>query len=335
MKGIHYILILFLITLSSFATYENCVSKMPETTFKKENLFLNEIIKGIESTKNIKIGLLSYRRVGKIKSSDEKKSFITDMVSKENFYFLNYDSHDKSFRDLKVNKLEALKNPIPSHQEEFEKEFESILEKNSQFLNRNLQIGFSIYKIKWEVDGNRFITLAVFNDQDFVYDNIISNLINFEIDDILPGKKPTEKDSKSTSDFKRVSLGGRSISQYYMGGVHKGTATVKSWANYRVDCEPGGAGADHCKPYLLSVDTETYCDINLGNCDANYRVIGKREGYNAQGKVNFGLYLTGSLGDSATMTYDGSHFQINGSGNYNNIMKFAGQYSYFASSLPL
>jgi len=335
MKGIHYILILFLITLSSFATYENCVSKNSEASPKNDNIFLNKIIKGIENTKNIKIGLLSYRPVGKIKSSDEKESFIADMVSKENFYFLNYDSHDKSFRDLKVNKFESLQNLIPTHQEEFEKGFEIILEMNSQFLNKNLQIGFSIYKINWEMDGKRFNTLAVFNDQEFVYDNIISNLINFEIDDILPGKKAIQKNSKSTSNFNRVSLGGRSISQYYMGGVHKGTATVKSWANYRVDCEPSGAGADYCKPYLLSVDTETYCDMTRGNCDANYRVIGKREGYNAQGKVNFGLYLAGSIGDSASMTYDGAQFQINGSGNYNNIMKFAGQYSYFASDLPL
>ena len=164
---------------------------------QEKNLFLEKITEGIDSTNNISLKLLSYEKINDIDSQEEKNSLISEIVDKDNFYFFNYDTSDKTFSDLKVYKFDELSNLNLVSKHEFYKQFEGALKSNSDALEKIVNIGYSIYTLNWEVQNEKINTLAIFNGGEFVYDNLLSNLITFE------SKKITAQDNAT---YKRSNL---------------------------------------------------------------------------------------------------------------------------------
>lgn len=302
-----------------------------------KNIFLKGIKEGIDKTEGISINLLSYNKVDEINSEAERKTIISTIVSKDNFYFFDYNPSDKTFSDLKIYKSDELVKLNPINKHESAKKLEDALKYNTNFLDKIIKLGYAVYTVNWKVQDKTVSSLAIFNNNEFVYDNLLSNLITFNVEKLPAQKKSTRFNNKpsTTTDIRSASIGGVSISAYYLGGYYnRGTAEINSTANYRVECMPGGTGSSYCKPYMLSIDTNASSYMIWGRSDAQYRLTGGAEGYTAQGKVKYAMYLcTSSV--QASITYSNSQFIISESGDFSTMKSAIGEFSYFAEALPL
>ena len=335
MKKLYYLLFgVFIFSCSSEMENESNPQNL-NSEISNENLFLDKIREGTNSTEGITIKLLSYSKKSEIADTDDKLSLISEITNEKKFNFFSYDMNDKNYSDLELVNISEIKNSNVHNKQKLVSTFESALKKTNSFLKEKIDIGFTTYEISWEINGNFTKSLAIFNGEEFIYDNFISNLTTYDVKEIYPDKSYTKvSDSKSSSDIRTIIIGGRSISAYFMGGVDRGTADVTTRATYEVTCQPGGTGASYCQANLLGLDTDASCDMTWGSCDVQYRVDGPTSGTSTNGQVKYGMFLA-TTGISVSLTYNGSQFLIGGTADFES-MKFAvGEYSYYTAAFPL
>src|SRR5699024_9342107 len=218
-------------------------------------IFLDQIRSGLDSIGNDKIKLLSYHKLYSINSEEKKLDLISNILHKENFTFFSYDPKDITLEGLKVRTYESIEK-----QQNFSKvdneNFKQIMLQNQNVLKDIIKVNHSVYAVNWEINGKKLISYAVFNESEFVYDNLISNIIVYDINTIESSKKHKVLNQKSDSQVRTYNIGGRSISAYFMGGIDRGSAQVTSSVTYVVTFLPGGSGQSNCMIDVLGVNTD-------------------------------------------------------------------------------
>ena len=328
--------LLFLLILISSCSIENDVSEIKRE--KEKNPFLEKIIEGINTTEGISISLVDYERVYNIETEQQRKMLISSITSKNNFYFFDYNPHDKTFCDLETYKYNDLIKLKSANKEAAEEKIEKALTFNTDFLDGTIELGCTVYSINWIIQNKELHSLAIFNGNEFVYDNFISNLVTFEVKELTYKDTPRRHiiTKSATSEVKSAILNGRTISADFPGGmVSRGTATVETVGTYKTECMPGGQGESYCRNYLIFADTDAHCNMIWGECDAQFSKLSGGNGYEGRGEIAYGMFLhTNNV--EASISFTGNEFFITSSaiGRWDTMAMAAGSYSYSVEALP-
>lgn len=136
MKKLYYLLFgVFIFSCSSEMENESNPQNL-NSEISNENLFLDKIREGTNSTEGITIKLLSYSKKSEIADTDDKLSLISEITNEKKFNFFSYDMNDKNYSDLELVNISEIKNSNVHNKQKLVSTFESALKKTNSFFKR-------------------------------------------------------------------------------------------------------------------------------------------------------------------------------------------------------
>lgn len=136
------------------------------------NYFLDTIQNGLKGIENGKVVLETYKEI-----SLPSENNINNIIMRDNYLVPVYDNTDPKLKDIKIYKYaDVFKRKDPRS-----KEIKSIAIKSFTqdkiFLEHHLKNGLKFFQITWIINNKKHITTAVFDGDEFIYDNLISNIV--------------------------------------------------------------------------------------------------------------------------------------------------------------
>lgn len=213
------------------------------------------IIKSSSMTKESNLKLVCYKILKSITNSSDVDDVKTELLSSTSVF---------PYLDLERNKLILLTSSEISQQKQYEGVDYSIA-RLSKFLDEKINVGLKEIELTWECDSKRYTSICLASDEKgIIYDNIISNLINFQVSNNEENKKGVSKAKRFKTTAESIYTGtrtwGETATVDWLWGSQRGESTI-SHSLYIVNGSVWNS----------SYTADSY--MSIGNCEAQGKIV--------------------------------------------------------------